>query len=150
MLPEAALTLIKAFEGLRLKPYICPAGYLTVGYGHVISPLEKDKYQEISPNEAELLLLKDAERADRAVSRLIWIPLTENERAALISFTFNLGSGALQCSTLRQMLNRDEDREEVGGQFLRWVFAGGRKLPGLVRRRHNERMVFLDGRLGSL
>jgi lysozyme len=150
LLPDAALALIKAFEGLRLRPYVCPAGYWTIGYGHVLSPAEKEKYREISPNEAELLLVEDAQRTERAVRRLILVPLTENELAALISFTFSLGSGALQRSTLRQMLNRDEDREEVAEQFLRWVFAAGRKLQGLVRRRQSEGLVFLGKRINFL
>ena len=75
--------------------------------------------------------------AERAVLRLIKVPLTDGQFDALVSFTFNLGSGALQRSTLRRKVNREE-HEEVPAEFMRWVWAGGRKLKGLVRRREAE------------
>jgi lysozyme len=75
--------------------------------------------------------------AEQAVCRLVKVPLTDGQFDALVSFTFNLGSGALQRSTLRRKVNREE-HEEVPREFLRWVWAGGRKLKGLVRRRAAE------------
>ena len=79
--------------------------------------------------------------AERAVLRLIKVPLTDGQFDALVSFTFNLGSGALQRSTLRRKVNREE-HEEVPAEFLRWVWAGGRKLRGLVRRRAAESVLY--------
>lgn len=80
---------------------------------------------------------QDAVIAERAVLRLISVPLTDGQFDALVSFTYNLGGGALQRSTLRRKINREE-HAEVPEQFMRWVWAGGRKLKGLVRRRQEE------------
>ena len=74
--------------------------------------------------------------------RLIKIPLTDNQFAALVSFTFNLGGGALQRSTLRQKVNRKE-HGEVPAEFMKWVRAGGRKLPGLIKRRAAEAALYV-------
>jgi len=82
-------------------------------------------------------LRQDAQIAERAVLRLINVPLTDGQFDALVSFTYNLGGGALQRSTLRRKINREE-HTEVPEQFMRWVWAGGRKLKGLVRRRNSE------------
>ena len=86
---------------------------------------------------AEELLRQDAQIAERAVLRLINVPLIDSQFDALVSFTYNLGCGALQRSTLRRKINREE-HAEVPEQFMRWVWAGGRKLKGLVRRRAAE------------
>lgn len=79
--------------------------------------------------------------AERAVLRLISVPLTDGQFDALVSFTFNLGAGALQRSTLRRKVNREE-HEDVPAEFLRWVWAGGRKLNGLIRRRRAEATLY--------
>ena len=102
---QAGLNLIKYFESYKQFPYICPAGYLTIGYGHVIKPNETFE-NGISPEAAEALLKEDVENAECAVIRLIVVPLTDNQFSALVSFTFNLGGGALQRSTLRMKINR--------------------------------------------
>ncbi|NET71560.1 MAG: lysozyme [Sphaerospermopsis sp. SIO1G2] len=91
----------------------------------------------ISREAGEALLIKDVQAAERAVLRLIDVPLTDGQFDALVSFTFNLGGGALQRSTLRRKVNREE-HQEVPVQFMRWVWAGGRKLRGLIRRREAE------------
>lgn len=79
--------------------------------------------------------------AEQAVCRLIKVPLTDGQFDALVSFTFNLGSGALQRSTLRRKVNHEE-HEEVPDQFMRWVWAGGKKLRGLVMRREAEASLY--------
>lgn len=79
--------------------------------------------------------------AERAIQRLIYVPLTDYQWDALTSFTFNLGSGALQRSTLRQKVNREE-HIDVPDEFRKWVYAGGRKLKGLVRRREAEALLY--------
>lgn len=132
---QDGIDLIKRFEGFSPTVYICPAGYPTIGYGHLVRSGES--YIEISEAEAEELLRKDVESAEREVLRLVNVPLTDGQFDALVSFTFNLGAGAFQRSTLRRKVNR-QAHAEVPAQLMRWVWAGGRKLNGLVRRRKSE------------
>ncbi len=137
---EDGLRLIRRFEGFSAVPYLCPAGYLTVGYGHVVKNPDAFR-QPITEDEATEILVLDVEKAEKAVLRLITVPLSDGQFDALVSFTFNLGSGALQRSTLRRKINR-EDHVEVPAEFLRWVWAGGRKLKGLIRRREAEAALY--------
>ncbi len=132
------IVLIKTFEGFSRLPYRCPAGYLTVGYGHVLRDKQLVAVDEVA---AELLLVKDACIAEAAISRLIARPLAQHQFDALVSFTFNLGAGALQRSALRRCIQRGEDAA-AAQQFLRWVYAGSRVLPGLVARRRAESRMF--------
>lgn len=142
---KAGIELVKYFESFSSKIYICPGGYPTVGFGHVVLANEGDKFAKgISKDEAEEILKKDLFKAERSVLRLINIPLTDGQFDALVSFVFNVGGGALQRSTLRMKLNRGEDKEEVAQEFLRWIYAGGRKLRGLIRRRMAEKEMFLS------
>lgn len=124
---------IKSFEGLSLTRYICPAGFPTIGWGHEITKADGD-LRRITLREAEELLSIDVGSAERSVKRLVYVPLSQGQYDALVDFTFNLGGGRLQSSTLRAKLNRGE-YDEVPEQLLRWVWGGGRKLPGLIRRR---------------
>ena len=133
---QNGLDLIKRFEGFSRTVYFCPAGYPTIGYGHVVKD-DEDFSAGIDEAQAEELLRQDAQIAERAVLRLINVLLTDGQFDALVSFTYNLGGGALQRSTLRRKINREE-HAEVPEQFMRWVWAGGRKLRGLVRRRAAE------------
>ena len=137
---QDGIDLIKRFEGFSSTVYICPAGYPTIGYGNLVRSGES--FNEISETEAEELLRKDVESAERAVLRLVNLPLTDGQFDALVSFTFNLGSGALQRSTLRRKVNREE-HDEVPAQFKRWVWAGGRKLNGLIKRRSAEAGLYI-------
>ena len=136
---QDGIDLIKRFEGFSSTVYICPAGYPTIGYGHLVR--DNETFEEISQEEAEALLRIDVESAERAVLRLIKVPLTDGQFDALVSFTYNLGSGALQCSTLRRKVNR-QAHSEVPTQLVRWVWAGGRKLNGLIRRRAVEAKLY--------
>jgi lysozyme len=138
---QDGIDLIKRFEGFSATVYICPAGYPTIGHGHLV----KDSWryeQGITEAEAEELLRRDVHAAENAVLRLIDVPLTNGQFDALVSFTFNLGAGALQRSTLRRKVNR-QAHSEVPEQFMRWVWAGGRRLPGLVNRRTSEASYYL-------
>lgn len=149
---ELAEKLAAPFEGLHrigkdgmIYPYHDPVGYPTIGYGHLLSRVRWEalsKYPAISKDEASALLRADIGKAARSVMRLIKSPLTENQFAALIDFTFNVGAGNLEISTLRRLVNRQE-YEAAAEQFSRWVYAAGVKLPGLVRRRAAERSLFL-------
>ena len=132
---QEGLDLIKHFEGFSPIVYTCPAGYATIGYGHLIT--KDESFKTIKQDDAQVLLRSDAEAAERAVLRFINVPLTDGQFDALVSFTFNLGSGALQRSTLRRKVNR-QAHGEVPDQFNRWVWAGGRKLKGLIARRRME------------
>jgi GH24 family phage-related lysozyme (muramidase) len=135
---KTGLDLIKQFEGFSPTVYICPAGYPTIGYGHVVKMQEREKFSNgITAEQAEALLLQDVQTAEYAVLRLITVPLTDGQFDALVSFTFNLGAGVLQRSTLRRKVNRG-DHAAVPAEFRKWVWAGGRKLEGLVRRREAE------------
>lgn len=135
---QAGIDLIKRFEGFSHTVYICPAGYPTIGYGHVVKPQEREQFAGgITTAQAEVLLRQDVQTAERAVLRLITVPLTNGQFDALVSFTFNLGAGALQRSTLRRKLNR-RDHAIIPAEFRKWVWAGGRKLEGLARRREAE------------
>ncbi len=144
MIPAAALELIVEFETFRSAPYRCPAGVPTIGYGATRwedgSRVTMDD-APISEDRAGELLSHDCDYVDRAVSRLIVVPLAEHQRAALASFTFNIGTGALAASTLRQRLNRG-DYAGGAAEFPRWRFSNGRVLAGLVRRRAAERALF--------
>lgn len=141
---DLGLGLIKSFEGFSSTIYICPAGYPTIGYGHLVRADEAAFFKDgISVAEGEELLRKDAKSAERAVLKYISVPLTDGEFDSLVSFTFNLGAGALQSSTLRRKLNRS-DYDGASCEFKRWVWAGGRKLSGLIRRRKAESNMFLS------
>ncbi|CAA6605822.1 Lysozyme [Rhodospirillaceae bacterium LM-1] len=137
---EQGLALIKRFEGFSAKPYLCPAGWWTIGWG-AIRGLDGQPVTAATPpvteEEAETLLRRDVGVAERAVLRLISVLLRDGQFDALASFAFNLGGGALQRSTLRRRVNREEHKE-VPDEFRKWVWGGGRKLPGLIRRREAE------------
>ena len=142
---DAGLDLIKRFEGFSPTIYICPAGYPTIGYGHVVLAHEREQFAAcITQAEATDILRKDVGIAERAVLRLISVPLTDGQFDALVSFTFNLGAGALQRSTLRRMVNSGE-HESVPTELMKWVWAAGKRLPGLVRRRSAEASAYYSG-----
>ena len=137
---DDGLALIRRCESFQPQRYLCPAGWWTIGYGHVIRKGE-DFSAGIDEDRASHLLADDLAAAERAVLRLISVPLSDGQFAAMVSFTFNLGAGALQRSTLRLKLNRGE-YDAVPAEFLKWVWGGGRKLKGLVVRRRTEAMLF--------
>lgn len=135
---QAGLDLIKEFEGFRGNAYRDVVGAWTIGYGHTKTARSG---MSITREQGEALLRKDLAEAEAAVARLAKVSLTDNEHAALVSFTFNLGQGALSGSTLLRRLNAG-DKAGASKEFGRWVYAGGRKLNGLVRRREAERRLF--------
>lgn len=131
--------LIKKYEGLKLTSYLCPAGVPTIGWGHTYGVKLN---RTISVEEAEVLLDHDYQEAEDDVLEVITIPLTENQLGALTSFVFNLGVGKLIGSTLRKKLNTG-DYVGAAEEFDKWVFSKGKKLNGLVKRRAEERQLFL-------
>ena len=134
---NVGIALIKRFEGLRTKAYLCPAGVPTIGYGHTKDVRLNDP--EITEAEADRLLAEDLGVYEAAVTEMVKVPLTQNQFDALVSFAFNLGIGALRFSTLLKRLNAGLPCAE---EFDRWTMAGGKTLPGLVRRRAAERRLF--------
>lgn len=139
---DTGLNLIKQFEGLRLEAYYCPAGKLTVGYGHLVPGWKVGTL--ITEAEADDFLRMDVQGTEKAVNRLISVTLTQCMFDALCSFTFNVGTGALETSTLRKHLNCG-CYERAAEEFLRWVYVKGRISNGLKKRRLAEKALFLRG-----
>jgi lysozyme len=141
---------IARFEGCVLKLYNDPTGNATIGIGHLvhmgkINGSEPDEFKHgITRERAVELLQQDASKAARAVQQAITTQLSQPQLDALISFTFNVGEGNLRASTLRRKLNAG-DRGAVPDQLMRWVFSGGKKLPGLIKRRQAEGALFAHG-----
>ena len=134
----AGLALIKQFEGLRTEAYICPAGVLSIGYGHTKGVQKGDVCTEA---EAEVFLLEDLEDASIAVTELVTVPLNENQFSALVSFVFNVGRTNFKESTLLTLLNVGR-YGSAARQFGRWVFANKKRLAGLAARRKAEEDLF--------
>lgn len=144
---KAGTDLIKSFEGLFLKPYLDPIKIPTIGYGTIKYPNGKAVTMQdraISEAEATEYLMHEVLEKAKSVETNVKVPLNDNEYAALVSFAYNVGSGALNGSTLMKLLNAGTDRATVADQFLRWNKAGGKELAGLTRRRQAERSLFLQ------
>ena len=142
-----AAGIARPFEGLSLRPYHDPVGFPTIGYGHLLS---RDRGADLArwpalqdEAAAAALLESDMAASLNSVRRLIAVPLTDTQEAALVDFAFNCGSGNLQLSTLRRVVNREEF-DEAPRQFRRWVYASGRRLKGLMQRREAEVELFLS------
>jgi len=145
------LEMIKHHEGVRVKPYRCPALLWTVGVGHVIDqnhikvpfndrknlPIPDGWDRVLSMAEVDDILAKDLATFERGVLRLCPTGLTQGRFDALVSFSFNVGLGNLQRSTIRMKHNRGEFKEAAEA-FMAWTKAGGKELPGLVKRRKDE------------
>jgi lysozyme len=147
--PQLAIDLAKRFEGFhrvpkhdphRAYPYICPAGFWTIGYGHLCEP----NHPPITEDEAEAYLAQDLETALNATLRCCPLLTTESDGrlAAIVDFTFNLGAGRLQTSTLRRRINQ-RDWAAAASELGRWVLGGGKILLGLVARRNAEVMLLI-------
>ncbi|CAI1079295.1 Phage-related lysozyme (muraminidase) [Serratia entomophila] len=133
------LKLIKHFEGLRLRAYQCSANVWSIGYGHTAGVGPDDV---ITEGQAISFLRQDVAESERAVNQYVHVPLTQNQFDALVSFVFNLGVGNFRTSTLLKKLNAG-DYDGAAQEFGRWIHAGGKALPGLVRRREAESALFL-------
>ena len=134
-------SLVKEFEGLYLTAYVCPAGVLTIGWGHTGPDVYKG--MTITTAQAETFLTNDLSKFVTCVSNNLKVKLNPNQVGALVSFSFNVGCGNFQSSTLLRRLNAGEPPNTVATQELpRWVYANGVKLAGLVRRRDREVAFF--------
>lgn len=133
---EKGLNLIKNFEGCRLTAYKCPAGILTIGYGHTGSDVKAG--MTITKEKADELLRKDLERFEKSVSATVKLPLNENQFSALVSFTYNCGVGNLRT------LIKNRNIKQIGDSILKYNKAGGKILSGLVKRRSAEHNLFFS------
>ena len=134
------LALVKKYEGFEATPYQDAADKWTVGWGHLIRPGES--FTSVTQAQADQLLQDDLADDEEAVSRMVSVPLNENQYSALVSFTFNVGAGNFRGSNLRAYVNQ-RAWQQAADEFGRWVHANGRELPGLVARRAAERALFL-------
>jgi len=134
----AGVTLIKEFEGLHLTPYLCPNKIWTIGYGHTRTVRAG---MRITPEQADQFLTDDLRIVAAAVQRLVTVRLNDNQFAALVSFTFNVGIANFERSKLLELLNRGW-YEQVPAQLMRWNRANGEILGGLSRRRAAEAQLW--------
>lgn len=144
---KAGIDLIKHFETLKVKPYLDPVKIPTIGYGTIkypngIAVTMQDR--AITEAEAEQYLMHEVKEKSLNVERMTKVALNDNEYAALVSFSYNVGWPALEKSTLMRLLNAGADRVAVADQFLRWNKAEGKVLAGLTIRRQAERSLFLQ------
>ena len=133
------LRLIKGFEGLRLESYKCPAGVWTIGYGHT-KGIKPDMV--IDQSKADEYLIEDIAPIERFLNALK-INFRQEQFDALVSWIFNIGVGDFKGSTLFKKISADAPDEEITDQIVRWVYAGGKPLPGLKKRRIAEANMFL-------
>jgi lysozyme len=152
-----AIAMIQHHEGIRYKPYRCPAKLWTIGVGHVMYPeqgklkvenrdeflLRPEDNRVWTKDEVDGLLKFDLARFERGVAQFCPVPLTQGMFDGLVSFSFNVGLGTLQRSTLRQKLLRG-DKTGAGEELLKYCMAGGKILKGLQNRRIDERSLFLS------
>ena len=152
-----AIAMIQHHEGIRYKPYRCPAKLWTIGVGHVMYPkqgklkvenrdeflLRPEDNRVWTKEEVDGILRSDLARFERGVAQFCPVPLTQGMFDGLVSFSFNVGLGTLQRSTLRQKLLRG-DKTGAGEEFLKYCMAGGKILKGLQNRRIDERALFLS------
>ena len=141
---ELAFKKIKEFEGCRLQAYQDAAGVWTIGYGHTYNVREGDR---ISQQYADDLLKDDIERVERQLMALHdseILSMTPQQLDAVVSFVFNLGIRRWQYSTLRRCIMLGKPKEVIRKEWMKWVNAGGKQLPGLVKRRQWESRRFFE------
>ena len=141
------LELIKYFEGLSLKPYLCSAGVPTIGYGTTRYPngvKVKMSDQHINKAQAEEYLRHDVRQFELAVDALCVDTINQNQFDALSSFAYNLGANALRNSTLLRKVNANPNDPTIKNEFAKWVKAGGETITGLVKRRQMESLHYFS------
>ena len=145
---EKGIALIKHHEGVRNRPYRCPANLWTVGVGHLIGDgksLPESWNKTFTKEEIDGLLKRDLNRFELGVCKMLPnLSLRQHEFDALVSFSFNVGLGTLQRSTLRQKILRG-DKSGAAEEILKYNKAGGKIVKGLVNRRNDEYQIFLRG-----
>jgi lysozyme len=154
---DKAIAMIQHHEGVRQKPYQCPARLWTIGVGHVMYPEQgklkiedrnsfQTRFEDMrtyTMEEVNAILRTDLDRFERGVERFCPVALTQGMFDALVSFSFNVGLGTLQRSTLRQKLLRS-DKEGAAEELMKYCMAGGKVLKGLLIRRNDEKALFMS------
>lgn len=141
---------IKTKEGLRLEAYRCPAGVLTIGYGHTGADVKPN--QTITRAQADALFEQDLSRFEYDLNALAVtsaVTLTQNQYDALLSFAYNLGLPSLRRSTLWRKIQADPTDPTIPSEFARWVYSANHRLPGLVTRRAQESAIYTSGKYPS-
>lgn len=144
---QKCIDIIKSFEGLFLKPYLCPANVATIGYGTIRYPNgTKVRLTDPAITEAKAMeyLMFEINQKARAIDPMLREDLTGNQFAALISFAYNLGEGALRSSTLLKVVNATPLSPQIRTEFQKWIYADGKKLNGLLRRRNAEADLYFS------
>lgn len=137
---QQGLDLIKKYEGLRLEAYKCPAGVWTIGYGHTKGVY---KGMSITKEEAEKLLQQDVSVFELQVINTVG-KLSDCKIDALVSFAYNVGIAAFRNSTLCRKVKANSDDPAIRNEFMKWIYAGGKKLQGLERRRKEEAEMYFS------
>jgi len=142
---KAGLDLIKSFEGLKLTAYLDIVGVPTIGYGctHGVTKEDVQNKRTITEQQATDMMMAELANFENGVDSCVTAQINENQFGALVAFSYNVGSSALQKSTLLKLLNSG-DVSGAAEQFLRWNKAGGKEVAGLTRRRQAERSLFLQ------
>jgi lysozyme len=142
---KEGIYLIAGFEGLSLKPYMCPAKKPTIGYGNTyyrdgrkVTMLD----EPITNEEAVKLLEVVVDSFAKQVSKLVTAPLNQNQFNSVVSFAFNVGVGSLKNSTLLKLINKDHNQIAIANEFLKWVNIAGKKSKGLENRRIRESQIY--------
>ena len=138
-----AYKLIKQFEGLRLKAYLCPAGIWTIGYGHT-SGVSPNSF--ITIQEADEYLHRDVATIEMQLNKLN-LSLRQCQWDAIVSFVFNVGIGNFKASTLLAKIRINPDDNSIMDEFLRWVYANGKVMRGLQKRRLTEMKLYFSDKL---
>jgi lysozyme len=143
---KEAIELIKKYEGCKLVAYQCSAKVWTIGFGSTFyeNGAKVQIGDTITQHRAESLLLITANKFAVEVRKLVKSNLNEKQMAALISFAFNLGMGALQKSTLLKLVNSNPSSPQIRNEFMKWINAGGKPLNGLIRRRKAEADLYFS------
>lgn len=138
-----AYELIKQFEGLRLEAYLCPAGIWTIGYGHT-SGVSPNSF--ITIQEADEHLHRDIAAIEMQLNKLN-LSLRQCQWDAIVSFVFNVGIGNFKASTLLAKIRINPDDNSIIDEFLRWVYANGKVMRGLQKRRLTEMKLYFSDKL---
>jgi lysozyme len=139
---QTGINLIKHYEGLSLKKYLCPAGLPTIGYGHKLLPDEN--WNTVTNQQADDLLAHDLIKVESCINNNVNVPITQPQFDSLASFVFNLGCSNFHASTLLQLIN-DEQYLLAADEFCKWDHCKGKELEGLLDRREAEKQLFLSG-----
>jgi lysozyme len=136
---QKGIDLIKGFENFSAVVYPCPSGFPTIGWGHRIK--NGERFTSITEAEAEEILRADLDFFENIIEKNVKVPLSQNQFDALVSFAMNNRVKSFLESTLLRYLNK-KDYKGAAQQFNRWIYANGKPLNGLIKRRAKEREVF--------